>query len=100
MAKVFEEQQCKSRHRVGVRFHRDSPRRPSVRCWTYLHRRIRQPAGSIGAIIAHMFDTWQDIDGYTTLFPCDRPVTVDTSWLPPSGTRRDNLALWIKAGGL
>ena len=41
-----------------------------------------------------------DIDGYPTLFPCDRLVTVKTSWLPHSGIRRDELALWIKAGGL
>jgi hypothetical protein len=25
---------------------------------------------------------------------------VDTSWLPHSGIRRDELAMWIKAGGL
>ncbi|SHV60566.1 Uncharacterised protein [Mycobacteroides abscessus subsp. abscessus] len=47
-----------------------------------------------------MFEGWRDIEGYPTLFPCDRPVVVRTSWLPPSGTRRDNLAMWIKAGGL
>ncbi|BCI84407.1 hypothetical protein MTY66_60320 [Mycolicibacterium sp. TY66] len=47
-----------------------------------------------------MFDTWENIDGYATLFPCDRPVMVNTSWLPTSGTRRDKLAMWIKSGGL
>ena len=30
----------------------------------------------------------------------DRPVLVDTRWLPTTGIRRDNLAMWIKAGGL
>lgn len=34
------------------------------------------------------------------MFPCDRPVTVNTSWPPPSGARRDELAMWIKASGL
>jgi hypothetical protein len=52
------------------------------------------------AIIARMFELWTDIDGYPTLVPCDRPVIVDTSWLPPSGARRDKLAMWIKSGGL
>ncbi len=47
-----------------------------------------------------MFDTWENIDGYRTLFPCDRPVIVNTSWLPTSGTRRDKLAMWIKSSGL
>ena len=52
------------------------------------------------AIIEPMFDMWENIDGYPTLYPCDRPVIVDTRWLPPSGTRRDKLAMWIKSGGL
>lgn len=47
-----------------------------------------------------MFETWENIDGYTTLFPCDRPVMVNTGWLPASGTRRDKLAMWIKSSGL
>jgi len=47
-----------------------------------------------------MFEAWENIDGYTTLFPCDRPVMVNTSWLPASGTRRDKLAMWIKSSGL
>lgn len=47
-----------------------------------------------------MFDKWESIEGYPTLFPCDRPVVVDMGWLPPSGIRRDELAMWIKSGGL
>lgn len=47
-----------------------------------------------------MFEEWENIEGYPTLFSCDRPVVVDTSWLPASGTRRDELAMWIKSGGL
>ncbi|BBX86950.1 hypothetical protein MAUB_48230 [Mycolicibacterium aubagnense] len=52
------------------------------------------------AIIERVFETWENINGYPTLYPCDRPVFVDTSWLPHSGTRRDKLAMWIKSGGL
>ncbi|WP_418002332.1 hypothetical protein ACNO8X_19495 [Mycobacterium sp. PDNC021] len=40
-----------------------------------------------------MFEASEDIDGYSTLFRCDRPAIVNTSWLPPSGTRRDKLAM-------
>lgn len=49
-----------------------------------------------------MFEEWQaDLLGYRTLIPVDRPVMVNTTRaLPPSGTRRDQLPMWVKAGGL
>ncbi len=49
-----------------------------------------------------MFEEWQaDLLGYRTLIPEDRPVMVNTARaFPPSGTRRDQLPMWVKAGGL
>ncbi|MDH6244368.1 hypothetical protein [Mycobacterium sp. OTB74] len=47
-----------------------------------------------------MFESWENIAGYRTLIPCDRTAMVNTSCLPTSGTRRDELPLWVKAGGL
>lgn len=49
-----------------------------------------------------MFDAWKpDLLGYRTLIPVDRPVMVNTARVfPPAGFRRDQLAMWVKAGGL
>ena len=48
-----------------------------------------------------MFDEWRDEPAYPILYRVNRPVVVDTSRVfPPSGTRRDELALWVKSFGL
>lgn len=49
-----------------------------------------------------MFESWQaELLGYRTLIPVDRPVMVNTARaFPPSGARRDQLAMWIKSGGV
>ena len=47
-----------------------------------------------------MFEEWASGD-YPTLVHVDRSVTVDvTQVFPPSGARKDELALGLKAGGL
>lgn len=47
-----------------------------------------------------MFDNWE-VGDYPTLLHVDRAVAVDvTQVFPPSGTRKDELALGLKAGGL
>lgn len=59
-------------------------------------------AGVTGPIIETVFEGWEaELLGYRTLIPVDRDVMVDTTRVfPPSGTRRDELPLWIKSGGL
>ena len=48
-----------------------------------------------------MFDKWERSAEYPTLFPVSRQVWVDTSRaLPTSGTRMDELPLWVRSGGL
>jgi hypothetical protein len=49
-----------------------------------------------------MFDHWaRELLGYRTLHYVDRKVWVSTARaFPPAGTRRDQLPLWQKAGGL
>ncbi|KAB7755181.1 hypothetical protein [Mycolicibacterium mucogenicum] len=49
-----------------------------------------------------MFEHWRsELLGYRTLIPVDRPVMVNTARaFPPAGFRRDELPLWVKAGGL
>lgn len=47
-----------------------------------------------------MFEQWE-VDGYPTLLHVDRAVTVDvTQVFPPSSTRKDELALGLRAAGL
>lgn len=47
-----------------------------------------------------MFEQWL-ADDYPTLMQVDREVLVDiTQVFPPSGIRKDELALGLKAGGL
>jgi hypothetical protein len=48
-----------------------------------------------------MFDAaWEDSADYRTLFRLDRQVRVDVARIfPPTGTRKDELPLWVKAGG-
>lgn len=50
-----------------------------------------------------MFDGWSgEICGYRTLHPVDRPVRIDTAKAFPAlgaGPRRDELPMWVKAGG-
>lgn len=50
-----------------------------------------------------MFDSWEpEICGYRTLHIVDRPVMIDTAKAFPSlrgAPRRDELPMWVKAGG-
>jgi hypothetical protein len=53
------------------------------------------------AIIAHVFDAWQDDRDYPTLYRMDRDVVVDVARVfPASGIRKDELPLWVKSCGL
>ncbi len=49
-----------------------------------------------------MFDHWaRELLGYRTLHHVDREVWINTARaFPPAGTRRDQLPLWQKSGGL
>jgi hypothetical protein len=49
-----------------------------------------------------MFDRWRDSTEYPTLYRVRREVLVDISRLFPrfGGRRKDELPLWVKAGGL
>lgn len=51
-----------------------------------------------------MFEEWiPEICGYRTLHLVDRPVLIDTSKSFPGLTgapRRDEVSMWVKAGGL
>jgi hypothetical protein len=48
-----------------------------------------------------MFDSWETSATFPTLYRLDREVRVDiTRIFPASGIRKDDLPLWVKAGGL
>lgn len=57
---------------------------------------------TIDARLECVFEDWHaDLLGYRTLIPVDRPVMVNTARaFPPAGFRRDQLPMWVKAGGL
>jgi hypothetical protein len=48
-----------------------------------------------------MFDSWESSGQFATLFRVDREVRVDVARVfPATATRKDELPLWVRAGGL